>query len=129
MSKTDVTNEVSKYLTAALNAAPGDVRDVLRSEAPAVVRSLATLATSGAKSSDRKWAFVTFFNLIRSTITKDAELQNAIAHRHRREAEHILAAATKIKAKTESEKSARRQRADVQQALRTISAAKRLNAS
>jgi hypothetical protein len=126
MTKTDVVNEVSKYMTAALAAAPGEVRDTLRTEAPAVVRSLATMATSATKSSDRKWAFKEFFGLIRGTIIRDTALQNSIARRNTSETDKILANVKKIAASTDARKAARRHRADVAKALRVLAAAKKL---
>jgi hypothetical protein len=129
MNKTDVTNEVARLMTAALNAAPGEVRDVLRSETPAVVKSLATMATSATKSSDRRWAFKEFFGLIRGTVMRDTALQNAIARRNASETEKILANVKKIKVTTEERKAARRHRADVQRALREIASARRVTSA
>lgn len=110
MNKTDVVSEVSRLMTAALNAAPGEVRDTLRNEAPGVVKSLATMATSATKSSDRKWAFRTFFGLVRSTVLRDTALQNAIARRHSNEAENILAQVSLIEARNVKAVEARKRR-------------------
>jgi hypothetical protein len=126
MNKNDVVNEVARLMTAALNAAPGEVRDMLRTEAPGVVKSLATMATSAPKSSDRKWAFTTFFGLIRGTLIRDTALQNAIARRTASETEKILANTKKIAASTDARKAARRHRADVAKALRVLAAAKKV---
>ena len=126
MTKTDVVNEVSKYMTAALAAAPGEVRDTLRTEAPAVVRSLATMATSATKSSDRKWAFKEFFGLIRGTIIRDTALQNSIARRNANEIEKILANMKLVEAKTAQAAESRKDRAATAKALRTINAAKKV---
>lgn len=125
MNKSDVSQQVARLMTAALNAAPGEVRDTLRNEVPGVIKSLATMATSGAKSSDRKWAFTTFFGLIRSTIIRDIALQNAIACRHANEVEKVLATTKKIVASTEARNAARKHRGDVAKALRVIASAKK----
>jgi hypothetical protein len=66
-------------MTAALAAAPGEVRDTLRQESAAVIKSLATMATTATKSSDRKWAFDRFFSLHMAVVRMDAMLQNSIA--------------------------------------------------
>lgn len=113
-------------MTAALAAAPGEVRDTLRQESAAVIKSLATMATSATKLSDRKWAFTTFFGLIRGTIIRDTALQNSIARRNTSETDKILANVKKIAASTDARKAARRHRADVAKALRVLAAAKKV---
>lgn len=126
MNKNDVVSEVARLMTAALAAAPGEVRDALRSEAPGVVKALAALVTDG-NARDRRWAFAHFFALVRTTIQRDTQLQNAIAHRHEAETARILAETQKIKAKTEAESAARKARAETQRALRVLATAKRID--
>lgn len=117
----NVVNEVIKHLTAALlNTAPGEVRDALRTEAAGVVRSLATMATSATRPSDRKWAFKEFFSLIRGTIVRDAALQLAIAARERGTASHFKERANLILAQAQKQETARKHKRDVQRALRVL---------
>lgn len=125
MGQNKVADEVSKYMQSALAAAPGEVRDALRQEAPKVVKALAALVTDG-NARDRHWAFANFFALVRATIARDTQLANAIARRHEAETARILAVTKQIEAKTQAAIENRKARAATQKALRVLSAARNI---
>jgi hypothetical protein len=119
--------EIAKKLNAAFMANPTATRAALAEALPAAIQELGNIATSKEAKVSARLKAVSILLALQARITQEDLRRETVAVKRREDDVRQVEARLKlVKAKTEQAAESRKHRADVQRALRTIAAAKRV---